>query len=58
MANSIKMIRATICVILVVRGKVMVPKIPKAVDAVIAERDQDGLVRILEQLSPEKRSEE
>jgi response regulator RpfG family c-di-GMP phosphodiesterase len=51
-ANSLKMIRTTICVILVVRGKVITPELPDGVDAVVAERDHDGLLRILEKLLP------
>lgn len=49
-ANSLKMIRTTICVILVVRGKVLTQDLPDGVDAAIADRDQDGLLRTLEQL--------
>lgn len=48
------MIRATICVILVVRAKVLAPELPEGVDAVVAERDQDGLLRTLEKLLQEK----
>lgn len=53
-AKSLKMIRATICVILVVRAKVLAPELPEGVDAVVAERDQDGLLRTLEKLLQEK----
>lgn len=51
-ANSLKMIRTTICVILVVRAKVITPELPEGVDAVVAERDHHGLLRILEKLLP------
>ena len=53
-AKSLKMIRATICVILVVRAKVLAPELPEGVDAVVAERDQDGLLRTLKKLLQEK----
>lgn len=49
-ANSLKMIRSTICVILMVRGKVLSPDLPDGVDTVLADRDQDGLLRFLEKL--------
>lgn len=57
-ANSLKMIRATICVILVVRGKVLAPELPDGVDAVVAERDHDGLTRTLEKLFKDKGPDE
>ncbi len=53
-ANSLKMIRATICVVLIVRGKVLTPGLPDGVDAVLADRDQDGLLRFLEKLPVRK----
>jgi response regulator RpfG family c-di-GMP phosphodiesterase len=53
-ANSLKMIRATICVVLIVRGKVVSPGLPDGVDAVIADRDQNGLLRFLEKLPGRK----
>lgn len=49
-ANSLKMIRSTICVILMVRGKVLSPHLPDGVDTVLADRDQDGLLRFLDKL--------
>jgi response regulator RpfG family c-di-GMP phosphodiesterase len=53
-ADSLKMIRATICVVLIVRGKVLTPGLPDGVDAVIAHRDQNGLLRFLEKLPARK----
>lgn len=49
-AKSLKMIRATICVILVVRGKVLTSELPNGVDAIVAERDHDGLLETLQKL--------
>jgi response regulator RpfG family c-di-GMP phosphodiesterase len=57
-ANSLKMIRTTICVILVVRGKVITRELPDGVDAAVAERDHDALLRTLEQLLSARNSEE
>lgn len=57
-ANSLKMIRSTICVILVVRGKVLVPNPPNGVDAIVADRDEDALLRILEKLPAPRHLEE
>jgi response regulator RpfG family c-di-GMP phosphodiesterase len=51
-AKSIKMIRARICVILVVRGKVITPELPEGVDAVVAERDHERLMQIMERILP------
>lgn len=50
-AKSLKMIRARICVILVVRGKIVAHDMPEGVDAVIAEHDSDGLLHTLEGMS-------
>lgn len=57
-AKSLKMIRATICVILVVRAKVVTAELPDGVDAVVGERDHDGLLRTLEKLLQEKGPDE
>src|SRR5690348_13100413 len=44
-AKSIKMVRTSICVILVVRGKVVREDLPEGVDALLTERDQQGLLQ-------------
>jgi response regulator RpfG family c-di-GMP phosphodiesterase len=46
-AKSIKMVRTSICVILVLRGKVMTEDLPDGVDALLTERDHYGLLQII-----------
>jgi len=49
-AQSIKLIRRSICVILVVRGKLVAKHLPEGVDAMVGDHDQQGLIEQLEQL--------
>lgn len=49
-AKSVKMIRASICVILVVRGRLMNHDLPEGVDALIAEHDGGALVDTLDRM--------
>lgn len=49
-AKSVKMIRASICVILVVRGRLMSHDLPEGVDALIAEQDGAALVDMIERM--------
>jgi DNA-binding response OmpR family regulator len=54
-AQSLKMIRNNICVILVVRGRVLREKVagrmvPAGVDAVVPEQDDQRLLAVLKQL--------
>lgn len=49
-AQSIKLIRHTICIILVVRGKLLAKHLPEGVDAMVGDHDQDGLIQQLERL--------
>ena len=43
-AQSLKMIRSKVCVILVVRGKVVGSKLPAGVDALVQEHDSQALL--------------
>jgi len=43
-AKSIKMVRTSICVILVVRARVVREELPEGVDALVTERDYRGLL--------------
>lgn len=49
-AQSIKLIRRTICVILVVRGKLVAKHLPEGVDAIVGDQDQEGLLEQLQGL--------
>ncbi|PYP87467.1 MAG: hypothetical protein DMG65_16960 [Candidatus Angelobacter sp. Gp1-AA117] len=49
-AQSLKMIKADICVILVVRGKIVSGDLPAGIDAVVPEKDGQALVRILKKI--------
>lgn len=49
-AQSLKMIRRTICVILVVRGKILSNNLPAGVDAVVPESDPQALLVSLKNL--------
>lgn len=49
-AQSLKMIKARICIILMVRGKILGRDLPPGVDAVIPEGDTKNLMRKLEEL--------
>ena len=46
-AQSLKMIRNRICVVLVVRGKIIARELPTGVDAVVPEHDGAALVATL-----------
>lgn len=49
-AQSLKMIRNNVCVMLVVRGKVVGSKLPIGVDAVVQEHDGQALLASLKNL--------
>jgi DNA-binding response OmpR family regulator len=49
-AQSLKMIRRTICVILVIRGKIVGKDLPAGVDAVVPESDPQALLVSLKNL--------
>jgi hypothetical protein len=49
-AQSLKMIKVRMCVILVVRGKIVGKEMPPGVDAVVADGDVEGLLTTLKQL--------
>jgi hypothetical protein len=49
-AQSLKMIRHGICVILMIRGKIVSKDLPPGVDAMIPEGDTQVLLKILKQL--------
>lgn len=49
-AQSIKMIRNKVCVILVVRGKLVANKLPDGVDAVVPESDAQSLAATIRHL--------
>ncbi len=46
-AKSIKMVRTSICVILVVRGKVVTEDMPEGVDGLMTEHDHQGLLAMI-----------
>jgi PleD family two-component response regulator len=49
-AKSLKMIRANICVVLVMRGRLLTHDLPDGVDALIADHDDHGLVETLDRM--------
>lgn len=49
-AKSLKMIRASVCVILVVRGKVMGKALPEGLDAVVTDHHPTELVATMQRL--------
>jgi response regulator RpfG family c-di-GMP phosphodiesterase len=49
-AKSLKMIRVTVCIILVVRGKIIGHNPPTGVDAVVPEQDSQALIASLKNL--------
>jgi len=49
-AQSIKMIKAKICVVLVVRGKIVGRQLPAGIDAIVPEKDGHALVRTLKKI--------
>jgi len=51
-AQSLKMIRRNMCVILVVRGKIIQIRLPEGVDAVVSDGDADGVIKALKKVLP------
>ena len=49
-AQSLKMIRRTVCVILVVRGRRIGDDMPKGIDAIVAEENKAELLHTLNNL--------
>jgi DNA-binding response OmpR family regulator len=49
-AKSLKMIRNNVCIILVVRGKIITHELPAGVDAVVPEHDSAALIASLKNL--------
>ena len=49
-AQSIKMIKPRICVILIVRGKIISEEQPDGIDAIVRDGDQVGLLETLKKL--------
>ena len=49
-AQSLKMIKPRICVVLIVRGKIVRNSLPPGIDALIADGDIKGLLRKLKEL--------
>jgi len=49
-AQSLKMIRNNVCVVLVVRGKIVAHTLPAGVDAVVPESDTQGLIMTISRL--------
>jgi len=50
-AQSIKMIKPRICVILIVHGKIVSEELPEGIDAIVNHGDIDSLVKTLKNLS-------
>lgn len=49
-AQSIKMIRRKICVVLIVRGKIVSDALPSGIDAIVPEGDAQILIKTLKEL--------
>jgi len=49
-AQSLKMIKPSVCVILVVRGKLVGADLPQGVDAVVSDGDHSSLTRNIKRL--------
>ena len=49
-AQSLKMIKPDICVILVVRGKIVAGDLPEGIDAIVPEKDGAGLIKVLKKI--------
>ena len=49
-AQSLKMIKPHLCVVLVVRGKIVGGNTPPGIDAIVAEKDGNGLVKALKRV--------
>jgi len=46
-AQSLKMIRSSVCVILIVRGKIIARNLPQGVDGIVPESDMQSLLATL-----------
>jgi hypothetical protein len=49
-AKSLKMIRRNLCVVLVVRGRLVAQDLPEGVDAVVTDHNDSGLLEALRNL--------
>jgi actin-like ATPase involved in cell morphogenesis len=49
-AQSLKMIKPSTCVILVVRGKIVAGQMPNGIDAIVPEHDGAALLRALKKI--------
>jgi len=49
-AQSLKMVRRNMCVVLVARGKIVGHTLPEGVDAIVAERDGASLTKAIKKL--------
>ena len=49
-AQSLKMIKPDICVVLVVRGKIVAGDLPTGIDAIVPERDAQALLKVLKKI--------
>jgi hypothetical protein len=49
-AQSLKMIKARMCVVLVVRGRIVGKDLPPGIDAMVPEGNTEGLLKTLERL--------
>lgn len=49
-AQSLKMIKARMCVLLIVRGRIVGKDLPDGVDAIIPEGDTQSLLKTLQEL--------
>ncbi|HET6935637.1 MAG TPA: hypothetical protein VFI72_12415 [Candidatus Angelobacter sp.] len=54
-AQSLKMIRRDMCVVLVIRGKIVRGWLPDGVDAVVADGDSDAVTKALKKILPPAR---
>ncbi len=54
-AQSLKMVKPGICVLLVTRAKPIYKGLPKGVDAMVSNGDGEALLRALEQITAHKR---
>lgn len=49
-AQSVKMIKPRICVILIVRGRIVSREHPEGIDAIVTDNDRDELLKTLKKL--------
>lgn len=49
-AQSLKMVRRNMCVVLVARGKIMGHSLPEGVDAIVIDRDAPALTKAIKKL--------